>query len=140
LINEVFEKQNFQAVLLGWDTDPDPDQYDTWHSCKTKPEEFNFIHYNNPKVDETLEKIREANGADEEETRKKQMKSCFDLQELLAEDQPYTFLFIPYALPVIDKRFRGVKLAPAGLNYNFDKWYVPKGKQIKYNQKCTLLQ
>ena len=35
-------------------------------------------------------------------------------QEILAEDQPYTFLFVPDALPAISKRFRGIKPAPAG--------------------------
>ena len=46
-----------------------------------------------------------------------------------AGDQPYTFLFVPDALPAISKRFRGIKPAPAGIDYNFDKWYVPKAEQ-----------
>ncbi len=33
------------------------------------------------------------------------------------------------ALPAIHKRFRGIKPAPAGIDYNFTKWYVPKGEQ-----------
>ena len=37
--------------------------------------------------------------------------------------------FAPDALPAISKSFRGIKPAPAGLNYNFIKWYVPLGEQ-----------
>jgi peptide/nickel transport system substrate-binding protein len=50
----------------------------------------------------------------------------------LAEDQPYTFLFVPDALPAISRRFRGIQPAPAGIDYNFIKWYVPKDEQ-KYS-------
>jgi peptide/nickel transport system substrate-binding protein len=126
LNKEVFENQNFDALLLAWDTGIDPDQYDFWHSSKTKPGEFNFIHYKNSKVDNALEKGRHTLNQEERKL------AYFRLQELLAEDQPYTFLFIPYELTAIHQRFRGVKLAPAGLDYNFEQWYVPKGEQ-----KCT---
>ncbi len=122
-VKEFIEKGRFEAVLLGWNTGLDPDQYDIWHSSKTKPGELNFNHYKNPEVDQALEEGRHTFDTE------KRRQAYFKLQELLAEDQPYTFLFIPDALPAIHKRFRGVKPAPAGLDYNFDKWYVPKGEQ-----------
>jgi peptide/nickel transport system substrate-binding protein len=57
-------------------------------------------------------------------------KACYDrVQEILAEDQPYTFLFVPNALPILHARFHGVDPAPAGISYNMDKWYVPKAEQ-----------
>jgi peptide/nickel transport system substrate-binding protein len=30
---------------------------------------------------------------------------------------------------VFHKRFRGIEPAPAGIGYNFIKWYVPKAEQ-----------
>jgi peptide/nickel transport system substrate-binding protein len=61
---------------------------------------------------------------------KEERKRCyFKIQEILAEDQPYTFLYVPYALPIIHKRFKGVEPAPIGLDYNFIEWYVPKAEQ-----------
>ncbi len=45
-------------MILGWSLDPDPDQYDIWHSSKTGSKEFNFISYNNPEVDQLLVKGR----------------------------------------------------------------------------------
>ncbi|MCX5906012.1 MAG: peptide-binding protein, partial [Deltaproteobacteria bacterium] len=56
------------------------------------------------------------------------------IQEILAEEQPYTFLYVPYALPIVSARFQGVEPAPAGIGYNMDKWWVPRLEQ-KYMLK-----
>jgi len=122
-IKEFIDKGRFEAVLLGWTTGQDPDLYDIWHSSKTKPGELNFIHYKNPEVDRLLEEGRHTFD------REKRRQAYFRFQEILAEDQPYTFLFVPDALPAVHRRFRGIKPAPAGINYNFPKWYVPEGEQ-----------
>jgi peptide/nickel transport system substrate-binding protein len=84
---------------------------------------LNFIHYNNPEVDRLLEEGRHTFD------REKRRRAYFRFQEIIARDQPYTFLFVPDALPAVHKRFRGIKPAPAGINYNFPKWYVPQGEQ-----------
>jgi peptide/nickel transport system substrate-binding protein len=122
-VKEFIEKGNFEAVILGWNTGLDPDQYDIWDSTKIKPGELNFIHYQNPQVDQLLDEGRHTFD------REKRRQAYFQLQEVLARDQPYTFLFIPDALPAISKRFRGVKPAPAGIDYNFEQWYVPQSEQ-----------
>ena len=122
-IKEFIDKGRFEAVLLGWTVGQDPDIYDIWHSSKTKPGELNFIHYNNPEVDRLLEEGRHTFD------REKRKQAYFRFQEIIAEDQPYTFLYVPDALPAISKRFRGIKPAPAGIDYNFPTWYVPKGEQ-----------
>jgi peptide/nickel transport system substrate-binding protein len=122
-INEYIDKKRFEAVILGWSTGVDPDQYDIWHSSKTDYKELNFISYKNREVDDLLEKARRV--FDREERK----RYYFRLQEILAEEQPYTFLFVPYALPVIHARFRGIEPAPAGITYNFIHWHVPKREQ-----------
>jgi len=97
----------------------DPDIYDIWHSSKTKEKELNFISFKNKEVDDLLEKGRYTFDI-------KVRKACYDrIQEILAEEQPYTFLYYPYALPIIQARFHGIQPAPAGISYNMDKWYVP---------------
>ena len=122
-INEFIDKKNFEAVMLGWTLGQDPDLYDIWNSSKVGPKELNFISYKNPEVDTLLEKGRYT-------FDQKVRKACYDrIQEILAEDQPYTFLYVPYALPVINSRFHGVEPAPAGIGHNMDKWYVPKAEQ-----------
>jgi peptide/nickel transport system substrate-binding protein len=57
-------------------------------------------------------------------------KEIYDrFQEILAEDQPYTFLFVGEALPAVASRFYGIKPTAAGIRYNFNQWYVPQGLQ-----------
>jgi len=122
-INEYIDKKEFEATILGWSLSQDPDLFDLWHSSKTNFKELNFISYKNKEVDRL---IMEGRHTFDLEKRK---KAYFRIQEILAEDQPYTFLYVPYALPVIHKRFRGINPAPAGISYNFTKWYVPKPEQ-----------
>ena len=60
-----------------------------------------------------------------------QRKRCYyRIQEILADEQPYTFLYVPDSLPVVSSRFRGIEPAPAGITYNFIKWYVHKEEQV----------
>jgi peptide/nickel transport system substrate-binding protein len=126
-INQFINQRRFEAVLLGWTIPQDPDLYDIWHSSKTKPEELNFVSYANPQVDELLIKARHTFNQD------KRKAYYHKIQEILAEEQPYTFLFVPDALPIIHKRFHNIEPAPIGIDYNFIKWYVPKHEQ-KYVQ------
>jgi len=122
-VTNFINKRRFDAVILGWSIPLDPDAYDVWHSSKTKPEELNFISYNNPEADKVLEKGRST-------FDQSQRKKYYDrFQEILAEDQPYTFLYVPDALIITHNRFRGIDPAPIGLEYNFIKWYVPKDEQ-----------
>ena len=122
-VNDFINKRRFAATILGWTIPLDPDLYDVWHSGKTGPEELNFISYKNREVDDLLEKGRTTFDQGER-------KKCYDrIQEILAEEQPYAFLYVPDALPIIHARFRGIKPAPLGIGYNFIKWYVPVNEQ-----------
>ena len=51
------------------------------------------------------------------------------VQEVLADDQPYCFLYVPYSLPMVQARFQGIQPAPAGITYNLDRWWVPRALQ-----------
>jgi peptide/nickel transport system substrate-binding protein len=122
-VNDFINKRRFDAVILGWTIPLDPDAYDVWHSSKTAPEELNFISYKNKEVDELLDEGRST-------FNQKERKKYYDrFQEILAEDQPYTFLYVPEELIIISNRFRGIEPAPIGLDYNFIKWYVPEDEQ-----------
>ncbi len=125
-VTNFINKRRFDAVILGWTIPPDPDAYDVWHSSKTAPEELNFVSYKNPEADDMLEKGRST-------FNQKERKKYYDrFQEILAEDQPYTFLYVPEELIIISNRIRGIEPAPIGIGHNVIKWYVPKDEQ-KYS-------
>ncbi|GAB4231019.1 MAG: peptide-binding protein [Deltaproteobacteria bacterium] len=122
-INEFIDKRKFDAVILGWNITPDPDQFDIWHSSKTGPKELNHVGFANAEVDRLLDEGRSTFDIG------KRKKAYFRIQEILAEEQPYVFLYVPEALPVVHQRIRGIVPAPAGITYNFIKWYVPAALQ-----------
>lgn len=122
-VNEFIDKKRFQVVILGWSIGLDPDQYDIWHSSKTKEKELNFISYNNPEVDRLLEEGRRKFDVEERK------RAYFRIQEILAEEVPYIFLYVPDATPIVHARFKGIKPSPIGISYNMPKWYVPKKLQ-----------
>jgi len=122
-INEFVDKRKFDAVILGWSISQDPDQYDIWSSKKTGPKELNFVGFADAEVDRLLEEGRRTFDIE------KRKKAYFRIQEILAEEQPYVFLYYPDSLPAVQKRIRGIEPAPAGISYNFIKWYVPKGER-----------
>jgi len=125
-VTDFINKRRFDAVILGWTIPLDPDAYDVWHSSKTAPEELNFVSYNNSEADEMLDRGRST-------FNQAERKKYYDrFQEILAEDQPYTFLYVPDELIIISRRFRGVEPAPIGIGHNIIKWYVPKDEQ-KYS-------
>jgi peptide/nickel transport system substrate-binding protein len=122
-INQFIRKKDFEAIILGWGLGLDPDQYDIWHSSKTGPDELNHISYKNPRVDVLLEAGRRTF----DEAKRKAIYGEF--QDIMAEEQPVVFLYVPDALPVVASRVRGIEPAPAGISYNFTKWYVPANLQ-----------
>lgn len=117
---EQIDKRSFDAIILGWSMGRDPDLYDIWHSSKTKKGEYNFISYKNPVVDRLLVEGRRTFNIE------KRKKIYYRIHAILAEEQPYAFLYVPDALPIVHKRFKGIKVEPLGIMYNFIHWYVPK--------------
>lgn len=125
-VNEYINKGNFDAIVMGWNIIQDPDIYDVWASEKCGGSGLNFICFQNAEVDRLL---AEGQKSYDPAVRK---KSYDKIQEIIAEEQPYTFLYVPYANTALSKRFKNVKPELAGIDYNFIDWYVPSAEQ-KYH-------
>ncbi len=122
-LKEYIRQKRFEAIVLGWGTTSDPDQYPIWHSSQNGAEQLNSISYANPEVDALLEKGRATCHQSE------RVAVYHRIQEILADDQPYVFLYYPDSLWAVASRVRGIKPAPAGIDYNFIDWFVPKALQ-----------
>jgi peptide/nickel transport system substrate-binding protein len=122
-IKEFVDKGNFDALVLGWTITQDPDAFDVWHSSRAVPGGLNFVGYKNPEVDALLERGRHT----VDQAERKKIYDAF--QKILHNDQPYLFLYAPYALPILTARIQNVAAAPAGITYNFTKWWIPRDKQ-----------
>lgn len=122
-VSEFIDKRRFEAVLLGWGLSLDPDMYDIWHSSKRKQGEFNFVSYSNQDVDRLLLEGRRTFDIE------KRADIYHRIHEILYNEQPYLFLYVPDSLPIIHKRFKGIELGTIGIGYNFIRWFVPKNEQ-----------
>jgi peptide/nickel transport system substrate-binding protein len=120
LLKEHVKKRNFDAMILGWGTGADPDQYVVWHSSQTGPDELNHISYKNPEVDALLEAGRSSC------VQADRARFYHRLHEVLAEDQPLVFLYWRDVMPAVSSRIFGVNPGAAGIRWNQDEWFVPK--------------
>jgi peptide/nickel transport system substrate-binding protein len=125
-LDQVVDRQEFEAVILGWSLDREPDLYDLWHSSKNNPGEFNYISYRNEEVDRLLIEGRQTCD------QNKRLEIYHRVHELITEDQPYTFLYVPDALPILHKRYKGVEETPIGIFYDFIHWQVPEDRALWY--------
>ncbi len=113
----------FEAYIGAWTTPPDPDQFVVWHSSQIE-KGLNRVAYRNPEVDDLLEQGRRT--FDRE--MRKRIYARF--QEIMAEEQPYVFLYVPEALFCVHKRIKGIVPTPNGIGYKSPvRWYVPKAYQ-----------
>ena len=132
-LNQYINKKNFDAIISGWNTAVDPDQFSLWHSSQAEQGQYNFMSYKNKEVDDLLVKARTTFN------KEKRIKYYHKIQDIMQEDPPCIFLYYPEKMVCIHKRFNGVELAPAGIGWNFYRWYV-NSKDIKYSNIDFLTQ
>ena len=113
----------FDAVILAWTMPVDPDGFDVWHSSRVGGG-LNFIGYADKEADACLEAARST--FDQAERKKRYDR----FQEILHRDQPYCFLYVPYALSAVNKRFKGLDPGAAGIFHDTDRWWVPLDQQL----------
>ena len=113
-IQERVNKLDFDALILGWAMGIEPDLYQIWHSSQTGPYQLNFVGFNNKEADDLIIKIRQ------EYDRTRQVSYCRQLHEIIAAEQPYTFLFVRKWTALLDKRIVIMERDPTG-NVRYEK-------------------
>ncbi|MBG0789872.1 MAG: peptide-binding protein [Desulfovibrionaceae bacterium] len=122
-IKEFVDKGRFDAIILGWNILQDPDIYNVWHSSMAVDGGLNFTRYVNPELDDLLTRGRHL-------LRQEARKPIYDrVQEILHDDVPYCFLYVPMSLPIVQARVRNIQAAPAGISYNSEQWWIPRTLQ-----------
>ncbi|MDA3945978.1 MAG: peptide-binding protein [Helicobacteraceae bacterium] len=115
-LNTVVFPREFDTVLLGWSLSLSPDPYLLWHSDSDRLGAFNFIGYNNEKVDSLIEKMQ---GTIERDELAKIQQQIFGA---VVADNPYLFLFIPNAIEVVDKKIKHIEPTLNGIWHNYIEW------------------
>ncbi len=99
---------NFDALILGWSMGIDPDLYQIWHSSQTNPQQLNFVGFKNEEADDLIVKIRQEYDYD------KQVEYSRRLHRIIADEQPYTFLYVGKWTAVLDKKIVTRETLPSG--------------------------
>jgi ABC-type transport system substrate-binding protein len=129
-IEERVNKLDFDALILGWVMDVEPDLYQIMHSSQTQPHQLNFVGFKNAEADELIVKIRQEYDHD------KKVQYCHRLHEVIAAELPYTFLFVRKWTAVLDNRivvgetdargnpvYRRITPTQTGVfDFDFNKW------------------
>jgi ABC-type transport system substrate-binding protein len=97
-IQERVNKLDFDALVLGWAMGIDPDLYQIWHSSQIGPHQLNFVGFKSKEADDLIIKIRQ------EYNHEQQIKYCHRLHQIIANEQPYTFLYVGKWTAILDKR------------------------------------
>lgn len=120
---ERLRKKDYEAALSGWSAALFVDMSTIWHSGETY--EFNFVGYQNAEVDRLID------AALAEPDPKKNAVLWKQVQALIYEDQPYTFLYWIDEIVGVHQRFKDVKVNLSSSYDRLDTWWVPDG-EVKY--------
>ncbi len=126
---DLLDKKNFDAITLGWSSGVETDIYQMFHGSQTVAGGDNFINYKNERLDKLIDQAR---ATVDEEKRMPLWQQC---EQILYEDQPYTFLMRRKSMVFIDRRMKNVQVTKLGLNLHSVpvEWYVP-GPLQKYSR------
>jgi len=110
-IQERVNKLDFDALILGWSMGIEPDLYQIWHSSQIHPHHLNFVGFKNKEADDLIIKIRQ------EYDHETQVKYSHSLHKIIADEQPYTFLYVSKWTAILDKRIVIKKIDAQGNAY-----------------------
>ena len=116
--------KSFDAMVLGWTGSLrfSPDAYQIWHSSQTVENGSNHVSFINDEVDNILETYRREFDMD------KRIELYRRFQEILHEEQPYTFMWKSRSSQAYSRRFSGVTWYPPGAR--LQDWWVAQEEQM----------
>ena len=100
---------DFEAAILAFSLDPNPDLSVYWHSSQRAPNGWNTSGYANPKADALMDRLRTT--FDRDEAR----RLYAELLRVIHEDEPVTFLHNVKTRWGLSKRLEDVRSSPIGL-------------------------
>lgn len=121
---ENLKSNKFEAYIGAWVNDPTPsDLYQIWHSTQIDNKGSNYAAFNNPRADKLIEDIRT------EFDEAKRMAYYKELQQIIGDEQPYTFLWVLKYPTAYNKRLQGVEFYTVRPGYVLNNWWAPTPMQ-----------
>jgi len=118
---ERHKASDFDAVISAWRVGTKVDLAPIWSCEARKQGGYNRVDYCNPEVDRLNSTA--CGILDFEEAR----PLFFQAQEIIYEEQPYTFLYNPHALLALQERIAGARPDAISMYHNLQDWRVGDG-------------
>ena len=114
---------DFDAILMGWTLNSDPDDYRLFHSSQIPnektPDLLNFVGFANEEFDQLTNQERGTLDV------KKREELYRGTQRILAQEMPYYFLWANKILVAYNKRLQGpIELTSPAYLWNVEKWHI----------------
>jgi peptide/nickel transport system substrate-binding protein len=116
-LKRIQQTKDFDMFILGWVGGIDP--FATGNIWKSEGSQ-NFIGYKNPEVDQLYDQAAAVPGCKQEDRKPYYEK----IQQLIAEDQGYVFLFTNESLVAVNKRIKVNPLTKLGIGYQLELWQL----------------
>lgn len=116
--------RDFDAVLIGWRTEFRIDDTDLFH-CDKRDEPFQWIGHCDPRLDRLLDTLPTI--ADPEAA----LPLWQEYQRLIADEQPYTFVFFQERLHGVNRRLRTVNPDPRGDWVGISRWWIAPEHRVR---------
>ncbi len=120
---DVFGDHDFDIAIANWAFDDSADISTLFHSKESDPWRNNFVSYTNLDVDALIMEAKTTLD------REKQRSIYRRLHAILADEQPYTFLWTVTNFAAVHRRVRHVELQPFKFFTFADTWYIPASEQ-----------
>ena len=99
----------FEAAMLAYSLDPNPDLAPNWHSSQVPPNGLNSCFYKNAAADALMDEVKTTFD------RAKAKELYARLQRIVHEDEPASFLVNPETKWGVATRIENVETSPIGL-------------------------
>jgi len=120
---DVFLDHEFDIMFASWVFDDSADISSLFHSAEIGAWKNNFGGYSSPEVDSLI--VESKLTLDHEKRRTINRK----LHAMLAEEQPYTFLWTLTNYSAFHKKLRRVQIHPYKFFSFADEWFIPASEQ-----------
>lgn len=124
LIGDIFSpERRFDATILRWEADFRIGLYDLFHSAALN-DPYQFASYSNPEVDRIIDQAPLISD------RERAFPMWKRLQEIMRDEQPWTFMFYLPELYLMRERVRGADMDIRGTFVNVQRWWVQSAQPV----------
>jgi len=116
------ELRDFDGVVIGWVVEFKLDDMDLFHSHRVD-QPYAWSGTENPEIDRLLDALSAT--VDREEAT----ELWIEYQNVLIEEQPYTYFYFPEQLTGVSTRVKNVKMDARGLWQNVREWYIDPARR-----------